>query len=230
LILDAVRTRIDELGADREIVAHWPFVGSEFKGLMIAGQALDGWDAEVTPARWRLEEMRNPSGVDRLLRNTQDWARQAPEPIDAVVQHANRRRSPFWAFSRRIVSLLEPDDGSDWFARYTWWNVFPLAPRRGSPYGLLKDLQRPFVGDLFWAVVDELDVDRIVLVSGKDWWPDVRGVLGLGNLMPGTKPVIAAGRVHSVSVVATYHPGAHLLGTSRDGFAAAAASAVEATR
>lgn len=80
-ILDAVSKKIDDLGPDREVVAHWPFVGTRFQGLMIAGQALDGWDAEVTTARWRLDEMRKPESRERLLRGTQEWARYHPEPI-----------------------------------------------------------------------------------------------------------------------------------------------------
>jgi hypothetical protein len=55
-------------------------------------------------------------------------------------------------------------------------------------------------------------------------------VLGLEALTPGTKPVIAAGRIHDVTVAATYHPGAHLLGTSRDAFAQVVASVVEGIR
>jgi hypothetical protein len=225
-ILDAVGDRVDDVGPEGWTVAHWPFVGSRFHGLMIAGQALDGWDAEVTSARWRLDEMRDAVGRRRLLRGAQDWARHLPEPIYEVVQRGNRRGKPFWGFSRRIVPMLEPDDGSPWFARYAWWNVYPLAPRRGSPSGLLKELQTPFVGELFWAVVDELGVDRILLVSGKDWWPEVRVLLGLESLPPARKPAIAAGRIRGVIVVATYHPGAHLLGTSRDDFAAAVRDAV----
>ena len=225
-ILAAVGERIDDLGSEQEIVAHWPFVGSCSKGLMIAGQALDGWDAERTPARWRLEEMRNPSNLDRFLEGAQEWAHHQVEPILEVVQRGNRKGKPFWTFSRRAVTALEPDSRSSWFARYIWWNVYPLAPRRGSPYGLLKDLQTPFVGDLFWAVVEELGVDRILLVSGKDWWPEVRSLLGLESLGGGAGVVIAAGRVHGVSLVATYHPGAHLRGVSREAFAAQVQAAV----
>jgi hypothetical protein len=229
-ILDAVGGRVDELGADSEIVAHWPFVGTRFRGLLIAGQALDGWDAEATPARWRLEELRDPADRGRLLRGAQTWARHQPEPIYEVVQRGNRRGKPFWDFSRRVVPMFEPDGGGVWYSRYAWWNVYPLAPRRGSPYGLLKDLQRPLVGELFWAVVDELGVDRILLVAGKDWWWEVRELLGLRDLTLGSLPVIAQGTVRGVSVIATYHPGAHIRGLTRDAFAAAVRDAMERQR
>src|SRR5688572_23920477 len=97
------------MGPDNEIVAHWPFVGTRNRGLMIAGQALDGWDAEDTPARWRLEEARRPEDRERLLRGAQAWARNRAEPIEEVVHRGNRRGKPFWGFSRRIVPMLEPD-------------------------------------------------------------------------------------------------------------------------
>lgn len=38
-------------------------------------------------------------------------------------------------------------------------------------------VQTPLVGELFWAVMDEISAQRIVLVAGKDWWPEVRGLL-----------------------------------------------------
>lgn len=41
-------------------------------------------------------------------------------------------------------------------------------------------------------------------------------------------PVIASGQVRGVMVVATYHPGAHIRGLTRDTFAAAVASSVAA--
>lgn len=227
-ILDAVGDRIDDLGPDREIVAHWPFVGTRFGSLMIAGQALDGWDAEVTTARWRLAEMRDPADRDRLLRGAQEWARHLPEPIWEVVQRGNRRGKPFWTFSRRMASILEPDLGGAWYSRYAWWNVYPLAPHRGSPSGMLKDLQTPFVRELFWAVAEELGVDRVLLVSGKDWWPEVRSLIGLAGLQTSSLPVIGTGRVRDVTVVATYHPGAHIRGLSRDRFAAAVGQAMAA--
>lgn len=229
-ILDAVGARVDDIGRDRLIAAHWPFVGSQYRGLMIAGQALKGWDAETTPARWRLEEATDPAERARLLRGAQRWANAGPEPISEVLRWGHRRRAPFWGFSQRIVPMLEPDLDGPWFSRYCWWNVYPLGwdDFDGSPTGLLKDLQTPLVGELFWAVIAELEVRRVVLVSGKDWWPEVRSMLGLEGLRADVKPVIAAGRVHAVTVVATYHPGAHLLGTTRDAFARLVADAVAA--
>jgi hypothetical protein len=231
-ILDAVGDHVDELGSDGEVVAHWPFVGSRFGGLMVAGQALDGWDAEVTPARWQLKEMRDPANRDRLLRGAQGWARHWPEPMDEVMTRSNRSGSPFWDVTGRIVSAIEPDGGDDrlWYSRCAWFNVYPIAPRRGSPTSLLKDLQAPLVGELFWAVVEELGVDRVVLVPGKGWWWDVRERLGLEGLNTNhTRPVIASGRVRGVSVVYSYHPGAYLRGP-RSAFAGAIASALRAVR
>lgn len=227
-ILDAVGDRVDDIGGHHQIAAHWPFVGSRYNGLIIAGQALDGWDATETPARWTLEDARRPEDRDRLLGGAQDWASARDEPILEVLRWGHRRGAPFWGFARRVVPLLEPDAGGEWYSRYAWWNIYPLGWGRGSPSGLLKDAQRPHVGELFWAVADELEAGRVVLVAGKDWWWEVRDLLGLRDLRSGSKPSIAAGRVRGVTVVATYHPGARLAGTTRDDFAAAVAQAVTA--
>jgi hypothetical protein len=227
-ILDAVGDRVDELEPNNEVVAHWPFVGTGFRGLLVAGQALDGWDAEVTPARWRLEQMRDPTNREGLLHGAQEWARRLPEPIEEVMTRSNRSGKPFWDVTGRIVSAIEPEDGdpSPWYSRCAWFNVYPIAPRRGSPGGLLKELQAPFVGELFWAVVEELGVDRVVLVAGKGWWWDVRARLGLAGLHTDhLKPVIASGRTRGVSVVYSYHPGGRLRGP-RDAVARAVAEAL----
>jgi hypothetical protein len=41
----------------------------------------------------------------------------------------------------------------------------------------------------------------------------------LGDLPLGNVPVIAAGRIHGLTLVASYHPGAHIKGLTRDRFA-----------
>ena len=131
--------------------------------------------------------------------------------------------------SLRISQLLEPDLDAPWHARYAWWSVYPLGwdKPKGGPSGVLKELQRPLVGELFWAVAEELAVTRVVLVSGVSAWPELKDVLGLGDLSPGSKPVLAGGRVRGVTVVATFNPGARL-GISRDSFARSVAAAVKA--
>lgn len=42
-LLEGVGERADTIGPYRLIASHWPFVGSNFRGLMIAGQALERW-------------------------------------------------------------------------------------------------------------------------------------------------------------------------------------------
>jgi hypothetical protein len=99
--------------------------------------------------------------------------------------------------------------------------VYPLGWDRpgGSPGPRLRAAQADHVGGLFWEVVDMLGAKRIVIVAGADWWPDVRERLGLEHLERRSTPILAAGRVNDVAVVATYHPGAHIKGLTRDDFA-----------
>jgi hypothetical protein len=206
-VLEGVGARANEIGPGI-IAAHWPFVGSNYDGLVVVGQALQGWDAAETPARWTASQATTPEGRQTLLDGTRAWARSRPEPMWEVLRWGHRSGSPFWSVSRRLVPALEPDLGGVWYSRYAWWNVYPLGwddPDRG-PDGALKTVQTPFVGELFWAVMDEIDARRIVLVAGKDWWPEVRGLLDLGDLRATQRPVLAAGRSHDREVVVSYHP------------------------
>lgn len=227
-LLGAVGGAADGIGPDRRLAAHWPFVGSNYRGLMIAGEALERWDSPESTAVWRVDDTRTAEGRERALRGTQAWATREREPISEAMRHGNRRGTPFWGLSQRAAELLEPRAGGPWLSRYAWWNVYPLGwqDRHGTPTGELHDVQTPFVADLFWAVAEELEVKRLLLVSGKDWWWSVRGLLGLQELRTAEKPVIAAGTVRGIKVVATYHPGAHMAGVSRDAFAAAAVDAM----
>ena len=231
-LLEGVGGRADAIGADRRIAAHWPFVGSNFRGLMIAGQALERWDDPQSTAVWPVGDAITAEGRDRILRGTQAWATREREPITEVMRHGNRKGTPFWAFSQRVAEALEPTAGGPWLSRYAWWNVYPVGwqDRHGTPTGDLHAAQTPYVADLFWAVAEELGVDRLLLVSGKDWWWNVRELLGLQALSPGAMPVIASGTVRGVKVVATYHPGAHIKGGTRVGFAQAAVDAMRSIR
>lgn len=206
-MLEAVGARAGDIGPGI-IAAHWPFVGTNYDGLVVVGQALQGWDASETPARWTASEATTIEGRQSLLDGTREWARSRPEPMLEVVRWGHRSGSPFWSVSRRLVPALEPDLGGVWYSRYAWWNVYPLGwddPDRG-PDGALKAVQTPLVGDLFWAVMDDIGARRIVLVAGKDWWPEVRGLLDLGDLRAGDRPVLAAGWTHGRQLVASYHP------------------------
>ena len=107
-ILEAVGARAADIGPG-VIAAHWPFVGSDYQGLVIVGQALQGWDADQTPARWTATEATTPDGRHDLLRGIQEWARARHEPLWEVLRWGHRSGSPFWSMSRRLVPVLEPD-------------------------------------------------------------------------------------------------------------------------
>jgi hypothetical protein len=214
---------------DRPIASHWPFVGSRFSGTVIVGQALAGWDAEDCSARWPAGDAATDAGRAAIVEGTRAWATTRPEPMDEVLRWSHRRGSPFWGLSRRLMRILEPD-AAPWYSRHAWWNVYPLGWDRpgASPGPELRAVQAEHVGGLFLDVVGMLRARRIVIVAGADWWPDVRGRLGLEHLERRSTPMLAAGRANGVAIVATYHPGAHITGLTRDDFAARIAHEIRA--
>lgn len=221
-----VAARAADFG-DRPIASHWPFVGSQFSGTLIVGQALAGWDAEETGARWLASEATTQAGRLRIVEETRAWARGRPEPMNEVLRWSNRRGSPFWGLSQRLMRILEPH-AEPWHSRHAWWNVYPLGWDRpgASPGPKLRAAQDEHVGGLFWEVVDLLQPKRILIVAGADWSSDVRARLGLESLPSRPKPILAAGRARNVAIVATYHPGAHIQGLTRDAFATSIASEI----
>lgn len=227
-MLRDVGLRADEMEG-KQIASHWPFVGSAFRGTVIVGQALAGWDAEETSARWRPDVARTEEGRQQIIDGTRAWASARPEPMDEVLRWGHRRRSPFWGLLQRLDRLLEPGAAGPWYSHHAWRNIYPLGfDRPGkSPLGALKEAQAPHVGSLFWEAVDFLGARRVVIVAGKDWWPDARQRLGLDALGVRSMPIIAAGERAGVTIVATYHPGAHIAGLTRDAFAEAIAAEIK---
>jgi hypothetical protein len=216
-MLEGVADRADRIG-NRVIASHWPFVGSDYRGLLVVGQALAGWDDPKAPALWTPSRVAATEGRRAVLAATKEWARASAEPMTEPLR--TRSGSPFWTLSRRFVPALEPDGRAPWFGRYAWWNLFPLGwgDTNKSPDGALWMAQVAHVPDLFWEIVDHLDPSRIVVLAGKTYWDQMAEPLGLRDLDSLKWPLIAGGRLDGRSIVWTYHPGARLGGVSRDAF------------
>jgi hypothetical protein len=213
-ILEGVGARATEVGP-RPIASHWPHRGSAYRagGLFFAGQALDGWDAPTTPARWWANDAESAEGRERILADTRMWHADLPEPLSGVFRYSNRPGSSFWTLGRDIVSALVPAGPEPWYSRFTWGNVYPLGHdkrsdldmRAASPTGALKEVQDPHVGALLGAIVEMLDARRIVIVAGPDYWSRAEQALGL-TLSAAPFPLIRAGHADGRSWVIGYHP------------------------
>lgn len=196
---------------NRPLASHWPHVGRAYKGLVVAGQALHGWDNAVAGARWRPEEATTPNGRRGILRQTQTWFADAPDPVGLIATLPSRRNTPYWQMSRDLVDALAPGAGPT-YARQAWANLYPVSYDRrgghgaGSPSGALRDAQTPFVIDLFRAQMRMLEAQCVVLMTGP-YWRSVAGSEGLGDMRPRPFPLLAGGLVDGVPWVIGYHPG-----------------------
>lgn len=226
-ILEGVADRADQIGP-RVLASHWPFRGSDYRRLLIVGQALAGWDDKKSPALWTAAQVMTEQGRAAVLEGTQAWAKARPEPMDEPLR--TRSGSSFWDLSKYVVPALEPEGRKDWHSRHAWWNLFPIGwgETNKSPWigDGLWEAQLADMPELFWEVVDFLDPTRIVILAGKEFWPHMAGRLGLHDLPRLEWPLIAGDVRDERAIVWTYHPGAHLLGVNRRGFAQAIAAAV----
>ncbi len=222
-MLEQVSEFTDRIGA-RVIASHWPFVGTDYRRLLVVGQALAGWDDKTSPALWTPAAVATPAGRSKVLAATKAWALARPEPISEPLR---TRHSPFWSLSERTVELLESAGRGPWYSREAWWNLFPLGwgDTNKSPDGPLWMAQVEHVAALFWAIVDALDPDRIVILAGKGYWDAMGGALGLADLPRLEWPLIAGGVRHNRAIVWTRHPGGYL-SISHPDFAAAIAKAI----
>lgn len=219
-MLEEVAVREGDIGP-RLIASHWPFVGSDYRRLLVVGQALAGWDDKSSPALWTADRVRDENGRRVVLDETQAWARSQPEPMWEVLRFGHRAGSPFWTLSKQVVKTVAPDGDGEWYSRHAWWNLFPLGwgDTNQSPTGPLWLAQIGHFAELFWEIVDFLDPTRIVILAGKDYWWHVAGPLGLHDLTPLERPLISAGLRDGRAIVATYHPGARLKSVRRAAFA-----------
>ena len=212
-ILAAIGARADEMGP-RPLASHWPYRGSAYRpgGLLYAGQALDGWDAAVSSARWWASDVATAEGRDRVLAGTQAWHADLPEPLWGVLQYPWRRGSSFWTLAREVAAAVAPGPGP-WHSRIAWANVYPVGHERlessglraASPSGALREVQDPHVGRLFASLVEMLDPARVVIVAGPAYWHWAEATSAL-DLHPAPFPLIRSGRRFGRSWVVGDHP------------------------
>jgi len=180
-------------------VTHWPHVGSDYRGLVVVGQAVFGW-----PDDCQAIQLQSPASRAQLIQSIRGRA-ERPEPLDWIATHPVRN-SPFWKVARGVAEALEPAP-TPWFSRIAWVNLYPSAPEdpRGNPGGALKEAQDPHVGSLLRAVCGALDAKRVIAVVGPYWRLAATSV-GLEDLPEEPRPLYGAGVTEGRTWVVGWHP------------------------
>lgn len=205
-LLASIGEHAEAIGSKR-LASHWPHVGRNYRGLVIAGQACQGWDPAVSGARWHASDTRTADGRASIIERTRTWFADAEDPVGVIATLTNRRGSPFWRLCRDVVESLEPDGRGPWYGRFAWANVYPVGPDEppGSPGGPLKEAQDPHVGGLFAALLDVLDARRVVVISGPAyWWHPARSPT-FASMAALEFPLLRGGQVDGRTVLVGYH-------------------------
>lgn len=104
------------------VVTQWPHVGSAYRGLVMIGQAVNGWADDCKAA-----DLREPAARAAMIASIRSRV-DKPEPLDWIDSH-RVRTSPFWHGIRRFIEALEPDIDAPWYARFAWVNLYPIRAR-----------------------------------------------------------------------------------------------------
>ncbi len=227
-ILAAIAARGEAI-EPRPLASHWPHVGSRYHpgGLLVAGQALQGWDPRISGARWRANDAATVEGRTAIIERSRTWFSAAPEPVGVVAELGSRARSPFWRLAHDLADDLAPGDGV-WYSRFAWANLYPVSfdygepnYRGDSPWGALKEAQDPLAGRLFASLVHMLDPGIVVVVPGPPYWRQTAAAAGLDAVLtPRAIPLLAAGIIDDRRWVVGYHPnGTRHLGVKAADFA-----------
>jgi hypothetical protein len=206
-LLATIGEKADAIGTGR-LAAHWPHVGTAYRGLVIVGQALQGWDPAVTGSRFHAIAARTADGRAAIIEQTRTWFADAPEPVGVIATLSNRQGSPFWRLCRDVVEVLEPHGDGPWYSRFAWANVYPVGPDAppGSPGGPLKEAQDSHVGSLLVELLGMLDARRVVVISGPTYWWHPSRTPMFTALPVRDFPLLQAGLAEGRSVVVGYHP------------------------
>jgi hypothetical protein len=136
-LLASIGQRAVSIGS-KGLASHWPHVGNNYRGLVVAGQALQGWDPQVAGARWHASHARTEEGRAAIIERTRTWFADAVDPVGVVATLSNRRGSPRrprsgWASNpslRTARPLHGSNSGFDRIALDIRWEGerFPLLP------------------------------------------------------------------------------------------------------
>ena len=124
-MLRGVGDRATAIGP-RPIASHWPFVGSDYRRLLVVGRALAGWDDPTSPALWTPDLATTEDGRRAILDGSRSYAHSTIEPMSVPMR--TRSGSSFWDLSSYTWSpSSNRKDAAKWFSRHAWWNLFPLG-------------------------------------------------------------------------------------------------------
>jgi len=206
-LLAAIGARAEDLG-EGDLATHGPHVGSDYRGLVILGQAPFGWSDVWPPSLFA-----SAKGRERVLAATMARNADRAEPLDWI-EASHHRSSPWWTCVRTLTQLLEPDSTAPWYGRFAWVNLYPVArdDPPGNPAGLLREIEDPLVGELLRTTLDALEATTVVATVGPMWWPTGSSP-AFASLTERPRPLLASGRADDRKWVVGWHP----TGASRRG-------------
>ena len=165
----------------KKYTAFWPVICDEFQlgsGLMVVGQAPDGWGDN-----YLLAELRK-NGVEGLMESARASSESTAHHASAQEwltgpSNYNWRKSPFWRLIEAFVIRNGLGGKEDWPRHLAYTNLYKVPPWTGNPSPSAQDWQRNGCVGLFQRELQELRPGCALILTGKSWFdPFVKG-LGL---------------------------------------------------
>lgn len=203
-----------------KLAVFWPMCGAKFASsaprLMVVGRAVNGWGNGIAAPVLLSPEGR--SAATKQARAVSEVATGCP--MSWVETRAgdpdyNTNRSAFWRVIRKAAASLHswstPHQG--WSSVLCWTNLFKVSPHAGgNPSTVLRRSIIQGSVQLLRREVEEFSPDRVIVLTGLDWFLPFADGLGLtvseGLPSRGRRvgPVEATANMHGRRWVIAKHP------------------------
>jgi len=179
------------------LTAFWPLKGKRFekgKGLMVIGQAVNGWDDHPKNPGYGWSPSDIPSISDSIIKSLKrypmSWAAMQfgnkqikknkndikkyydRNPFNISDVYNTRWKSPFWRVIHKVIEAIYNKGIDDlWSDHICWSNLYKISPyKKGNPPDWLCENQIESCVELLRIEIETWQPNRVLVLTGENWY------------------------------------------------------------